>query len=114
MALLMLTMRSSTNSTSLSLSKLVQDLSVLVAEIRLGAWVQIRDQNYSLFTQATRTIQSVLDSVLTRTLVDSSVHSVYLPGLNHGATPDPGADLQPWDFEMDFWTSLEDQLRVEV
>ncbi|KAI1361340.1 hypothetical protein F5Y08DRAFT_347959 [Xylaria arbuscula] len=114
MALLTQGMGTYANSTTLSFSKLVQDLSVLVAEIRLGAWMQKGDPNFSLFTQATRTIQSVLDSALMQNLVSSTVDLTNASHSNLGVMSESIVGFPAWNFEMDFWMNLEDHLAVET
>lgn len=89
-----------------SRSKMVQDLSVLVAEIRTGAVIQDGEPNFALFTRATQTIQSLLDSLMvwrsTATAVDSQI------SWGAGQPDDWGlcSDLDPWEFEMRFWANL--------
>ncbi|KAJ5721970.1 hypothetical protein N7488_000005 [Penicillium malachiteum] len=90
-------------------SKMVQDLSALVAEITIGAWIQTGDPNFALFSRATRTIRSLLDSLI--------AWKAY-PGPNKPSEPytndmasltedwNAFIDSQPWEFEMDFWASL--------
>ncbi|OHE93140.1 hypothetical protein CORC01_11552, partial [Colletotrichum orchidophilum] len=86
-----------------SRSKMIQDLSVLVAETRTGAWIQAGEPNFALFTRATGTIQTMLDSLLAarptaeevQTSDDAPVE-VWEPYANH----------QLWDFEMEFWSNL--------
>ncbi|KKY13512.1 putative fungal specific transcription factor domain-containing protein [Diplodia seriata] len=87
-------------------SRMVQDLSVLVAEMRAGVLIKAGEPNFALFTRATRTIQSLLDSLM-----------VWRPD------PDANADLlgctadflegwqtqggfEPWEFEQGFWEGL--------
>lgn len=87
---------------------MIQDLSVLVAEITIGAWIQPGEPNYALFAQATRTIQSLLDS-LTAAKEQTSKTSDSQQLINSdGAdtTWDPYINSQSWELEMDFWASL--------
>ncbi|KAM0460589.1 hypothetical protein ACHAPV_004865 [Trichoderma viride] len=105
-----LALLSSTNPDShqFSRSKMIQDLSVLVAEITIGAWIQPGEPNYALFAQATRTIQSLLDS-LTAAKEQTSKTSDSQQLINSdGAdnTWDPYINSQSWELEMDFWASL--------
>ncbi|KAH8199188.1 hypothetical protein TruAng_006657 [Truncatella angustata] len=94
-----------------SFSQLIQDLNVLVVEIRLGAWIQKGHPNFALFTQATQTIQSLLDAVMSRQL-GTDTGSTQAAQFDFSTMPDSTVRFQPWEFEMDFWTSLEDQLKV--
>ncbi|KAJ0116896.1 hypothetical protein J7T55_003310 [Diaporthe amygdali] len=86
-----------------SRSKMIQDLSVLVAEIKTGAWIQAGEPNFALFTRATRTIQALLDSLLAARPVTAATQTsrneqaeIWEPYTNH----------QVWDFEMEFWSNL--------
>lgn len=87
---------------------MIQDLSVLVAEITIGAWIEPGEPNYALFSQATRTIQSLLDS-LTAAKEQTLKGSDSKPLINPDAadsTWDPYINSQSWELEMDFWASL--------
>jgi hypothetical protein len=96
-------------------SKVLQDLSVLAAEIRIGAVIQAGEPNFALFTRATRTIQSLLDTLM------ASEFPARLPSRLPEAEPilpqqhlnfdlledwDPWINADPWEFESDFWTTL--------
>lgn len=98
-----------TGCTPFPRSKIVQDLSALVAEITLGAWIQPGEPNFALFSRATQTIRSLLDS-LTAWKAQSVQHQPDSSYANEMAsmTEDWNAfiDSHPWEFEMDFWASL--------
>ncbi|KAM0519145.1 hypothetical protein ACHAPE_004145, partial [Trichoderma viride] len=105
-----LALLSSTNPDShqFSRSKMIQYLSVLVAEITIGAWIQPGEPNYALFAQATRTIQSLLDS-LTAAKEQTSKTSDSQQLINSDGADnnwDPYINSQSWELEMDFWASL--------
>ncbi|KAJ5607118.1 hypothetical protein N7537_003737 [Penicillium hordei] len=87
-------------------SKMLQDLSTLVAEISIGAWIQAGEPNFALFTRATQTIRSLLDS-LTAWKPHTELCSSH-QNENTYLTEDWNAfiDSQPWEFEMDFWANL--------
>ncbi|CAG8367868.1 unnamed protein product [Penicillium salamii] len=87
-------------------SKMVQYLSALVAEITIGAWIQTGEPNFALFTRATRTIQSLLDSLMAWTPQVGSYSSHQ--NQDTGLTEDWNTliNSQPLEFEMDFWASL--------
>ncbi|KAH7145479.1 hypothetical protein B0J13DRAFT_553560 [Dactylonectria estremocensis] len=91
-----------TDTISHSRSKMIQALSVLVAEVTTGAWIQAGEPNFALFTRATRTIQSLLDSLL-------AARPPEVPqDLGHNLIEawDPYASSPLWEFEMDFWENL--------
>jgi hypothetical protein len=87
---------------------MIQDLSVLVAEITIGAWIQPGEPNYALFSQATRTIQSLLDSLTAakeqNSRASDSQNLINSDGADN--TWDPYINSQSWELEMDFWASL--------
>ncbi|KAJ5496528.1 hypothetical protein N7463_008515 [Penicillium fimorum] len=87
-------------------SKMLQDLSTLVAEISIGAWIQAGEPNFALFTRATQTIRSLLDS-LTAWKPHTELCNSH-QNENTDLTEDWNAfiDSQPWEFEMDFWANL--------
>ncbi|KAH8122896.1 hypothetical protein LI328DRAFT_169252 [Trichoderma asperelloides] len=96
------------DSHQFSRSKMIQGLSVLVAEITIGAWIQPGEPNYALFSQATRTIQSLLDS-LTAVKEQTSKTSDSQQLINPDGADnswDPYINSQSWELEMDFWASL--------
>lgn len=85
----------------------IQDLSVLVAEIRTGAFIQAGEPNFALFNRATGTIQRLLDSVMSWGNVQPEP-----PSSQDNSTPqfveywDPCLNFEGWEFEMDFWANL--------
>lgn len=87
---------------------MIQNLCVLVAEIRAGAVISPRQPFYELFTRAARTIQSILDSSLTL----STQPQINLDSQQGSAMPDlfadwnPDISLEPWDFDAGFWENL--------
>ncbi|CAH0005360.1 unnamed protein product [Clonostachys byssicola] len=89
-----------------SRSKLVQDLSVLAAEITVGAWIQPGDPNFALFTRATKTIQSLLDSLISWQTNPAPAQSEQPMNENFMGDLDPSFNFQSWEFEMNFWTDL--------
>lgn len=91
-----------THNFSNSRPKIIQALCVLVAEVETGSWIQAGEPNFALFSRATRTIQSLLNSVLVAP--PNSVPSDVNDSLQDGW--DPFASLQPWEFELDFWANL--------
>lgn len=88
-----------------SRTKMVQDLSVLVAEIRTGAVIQGGEPNFALFTRATQTIQSLLDSLMVWRSPGAPANVQPSLGLNE--VEDWGVlGMDPWEFEFGFWANL--------
>lgn len=89
-----------------SRTKMVQDLSVLVAEIRTGAVIQDGEPNFALFTRATQTIQSLLDSLMVWRSPGATAN--VQPSLGLCDLEDWGllGNLDPWEFEFGFWANL--------
>ncbi|KPM45974.1 hypothetical protein AK830_g722 [Neonectria ditissima] len=96
-----------TGASPFSRSRLVQDLSVLVAEIRTGAMIQAGEPNFALFTRATSTIQSLLDSLMTwgQSRTDT-LNSQVDTSTQYMDRWDPCINFDPWEFEIDFWANL--------
>ncbi|KAB2569457.1 hypothetical protein DBV05_g11869 [Lasiodiplodia theobromae] len=105
----------------LSRSKMVQDLSVLVAEIRAGALIQAGEPNFALFTRATSTMQSLLDSLMVVWRSPEQPAGQQQTGGQQGQMDVSGVgsitdvtlddwnaciDFEPWEFEQGFWASL--------
>jgi hypothetical protein len=87
---------------------MIQDLCVLVAELRSGAIISPGDPCFELFTQATCTISSILDSSLTLASPPKA-HMANLQGstsFDIGTNWNPDITFEPWDFETDFWENL--------
>jgi hypothetical protein len=86
--------------------KMLQNLTVLYTEVTIGAWIQAGDANYLLFEQATSTIKILLES---KTLWGPSQTQPGPPSISQTSELgqwDPYFELQPWDFEMNFWANL--------
>ncbi|KAL6874613.1 hypothetical protein HDV57DRAFT_237261 [Trichoderma longibrachiatum] len=94
------------DSRQFSRSKMIQALSVLVAEITIGSWIQPGEPNFALFSQATRTIQSLLDSLTALKVPSEASDSQQLLGTDGTDNWDPYINSQSWELEMDFWASL--------
>ncbi|RAK98555.1 fungal specific transcription factor domain-containing protein [Aspergillus ibericus CBS 121593] len=104
--LAMLKQRHAPMPTGLSRAKVLQELSVFVVEIQKGMIVKRGDPIYVLLSQATHTIQRVLESFhLGRTEAGWEAGDA-----NTHLADDWGVTLGPdvWDFETGFWDSLVD------
>ncbi|RFN46915.1 taurine catabolism dioxygenase taud/tfda [Fusarium flagelliforme] len=99
-----------------NISKVFQDLSILVAEIERGTLVYVDSPNYALLARATQIIKSLLDRVIsssfkTGTIVEPQQQTAEnaeqwsaLNDTNLGLWDNSG--LQ--DFETNFWLNLAD------
>jgi hypothetical protein len=101
--------RSGTSTPTRIKSKMIQDLCVLVAELRSGAIVSPGDPSFELLTQATSTISSILDSSLTlasppRAHMANVQGSAPFSDISNNWNPD--LTFEPWEFEADFWQNL--------
>ncbi|KAJ4256028.1 hypothetical protein NW762_009102 [Fusarium torreyae] len=90
-------------------AKCVQDLNILVAKLKVGAIVRAGEANFALFSRATRTMQSLLNSLADgtsfgtqQTQTQDSNNAYLASDLNLFA------NFEPWDFEVDFWANLAD------
>ncbi|PNS15967.1 hypothetical protein CAC42_4368 [Sphaceloma murrayae] len=99
-------------ASSLSMSRVVQDLQVIVAQVETGALVHFQDANYALLDAATRTIKSLIDRAITGKLPQraeptTDISTDDLPIENDPFMSTWGQhDLQ--DFEADFWVNLSE------
>jgi len=100
----------------LSVSKLIQDLSVLASEVEIGGLLQVGSPNYALLYRASRTIRSLLQVTLSPNGPLAKQHRTEEQDI-HITEQDPQAnmmfapfDIMPntnlWGFEQDFWQDL--------
>lgn len=100
--------RSGTSTPTRIKSKMIQDLCVLVAELRSGAIISPGDPSFELFTQATSTISSILDSSLTLA-PPPRAHMANIQGntsFDLGSNWNPDITFEPWTLELGLWDSL--------
>ncbi|KAH8646906.1 putative Zn(II)2Cys6 transcription factor [Xylariales sp. PMI_506] len=106
---------STMQSSDVDLSKVVQNLSVLVAEMETGTLIRAHDPNYKLLSSASHTIGSLLNRILSGKL--STIPNFQAPPSSSTpllGTVDQSASWSAWeshalqDFESDFWTNLAD------
>ncbi|KZF19088.1 hypothetical protein L228DRAFT_257174 [Xylona heveae TC161] len=95
--LAMLKQRNTPSTAKMWQSRVLQNLSVLVAEIQIGTLIKPGEPNYALFSKATHTIQKFLDSV------HSTLAKETTP-LNYGN--DDWTTYLTQDFEVGFWQNL--------
>ncbi|KAK1145368.1 hypothetical protein N8T08_004243 [Aspergillus melleus] len=88
-----------------SRTRILQDLSIFVAEIQIGAIVREADPIYGLITKATQTIQRFLESFYSEPLHPAPDMAADEQRVDDWASV-LGQDL--WDFETGFWQSLAD------
>lgn len=105
---------STTEIPDISVSKVFQDLSILVGEIERGTLVYIDSPNYALLARASQTIKSLLDRILTPLQSVAAMpgnQSALLLGSETMATLEDG-NWGLWDnsnyqeFEINFWDNL--------
>ena len=90
----------------------LQNLTVLVAEVETGALVHTEDPNYALLARATQTIQSLISRIFTGELTKPAptrlIEAVSLPVADDDVDEETAywINQNPWDFEMDFWNNL--------
>ncbi|KAM5349440.1 hypothetical protein ACJ41O_005945 [Fusarium nematophilum] len=86
-------------------AKVIRDLGIVVTEVDLGTIVRPTEPNYALLSRATDTIKKFLIRFHTRDMEYDRGR-----GLDITRTMPDSWDLQsqlePWDFEIDFWNSL--------
>jgi len=117
---------SSIQQADVSVSKVIQDLSVLVAKVDTGALITVENPNYALLTEATRTVKTLLDrlsiSVVTtqNNAAGTAEREVIVNPESLPPPPSPSLSLprtmqdewmpwlqqNTWDFELDFWNDL--------
>ncbi|KAJ5132889.1 hypothetical protein N7448_007047 [Penicillium atrosanguineum] len=102
--LLLALLKQHSHTPGISRNKILQDLSVFVAEVQIGTIVKPGDPNYALLSKATSTIQRFLDSF-------HSDAGQPVPEAGHEEGSDDWAALLSqdlWDLEAGFWRSLAD------
>ncbi|XHG07179.1 hypothetical protein AWENTII_010339 [Aspergillus wentii] len=101
-----------TDTLQTSMSKVFQDLSILVGEIERGTLVYIDSPNYALLARATQTIKSLLDRMMfpPHNMTTASGHQPALVESEQMAPWDDGTwglcDHYLQDFEINFWHNL--------
>lgn len=88
-------------------AKVIRDLGIVVTEVDMGTIVQPTEPNYALLSRATNTIKKFLECIFAR-------DRRYVPlqgteALEQAADLSswiPQAQLEPWDFEVNFWNNL--------
>lgn len=92
--------------------RVLQDLSVLVAHVESGILIDPSDPDYALLATATRSIQTILDKVLTFNTArpalvqeDSAAIAISRDDANEDWLLTLSGN-ENWDFEVDFWTNL--------
>lgn len=98
----MLRQRDVSNTMPVSWTRILQNLSIFVAEVEVGTFVRPGDPSYALLSKATLSIRRFLDSK----------HNEVIPQVG---SQDWAALLShdSWDFEFPFWENLSDRLSVD-
>lgn len=104
------------NFTELQRVEMLQNLTVLVTEIKVGAVLGPGDPNFELFTRATQIMQNLLDAVLITSLPRSRMvaqldkQQTALADRDREQNQDaewtPWINAGPMEFELDFWNNL--------
>ncbi|KAF2225364.1 hypothetical protein BDZ85DRAFT_194237 [Elsinoe ampelina] len=100
--------------------KVIQDLQVLVAQVETGALVRFEEANFGLLDAATRTIQNLLNRIITgklpHYLLNGSAQTSTQPNDNQSEVFwDTWTHNELPDFEADFWLNLgEHPLLIDV
>jgi hypothetical protein len=89
-----------------SRGRVLQDLGVLAAEIRIGTWVRSDEPNNALLQTASQTIQSFLDSVYSDEPSEAMRSATGDQQESNVSDWAPVPSLGSWDFEIGFWESL--------
>lgn len=87
-------------------ARVLQDLTVLAAEVERGTVVRPEEPNYALLSKATQTIQRFLDVIHSEEMIERAV-------LEQAPSQDDGQrmtqlDHDSWDFDIGFWQGLVD------
>ncbi|TVY32717.1 hypothetical protein LSUB1_G007604 [Lachnellula subtilissima] len=87
-------------------AKVLQDLTILAAEVERGTVVRREEPNYALLFKATQAIQRFLDRILS----EESTHVVAQQEIPFQSDNNWLAQLdhEPRDFDFDFWEGLVD------
>lgn len=89
---------------------MVQNLCVLAAEVKSGAVISPGEPSFEIFSQAARTIKSILDtSLIPAASLSTEAHDLVLQSsstFGFDVDWDPQINFEPWQFESDFWESL--------
>lgn len=101
-----------TENEEVSISKAIQDLSVLVAEVEIGVLVHHHDPNYALLTGATQTIKGLLKRIMSVDFARQPMTQPALDPLSLSPSDHLEGNFNEWeshnlpDFEVDFWLNL--------
>lgn len=87
-------------------AKVLEDLTVLAAEVERGTVVRREEPNYALLSKATQTIQRFLDCIRSEERTDmAGQEQVPFQRDDHWLAR---WDHDPRDFDIDFWQGLVD------
>lgn len=86
-------------------ARVLQDLTILVAEVERGTVVRREEPNYALLFKATQVIQRFLDRILSDESTDVAAQQP-IPFQSDNWLAQ--WDQEPRDFDFDFWEGLVD------
>lgn len=98
------------NSPRVPLAQILQDLTVLVAEVERGTIVRTEEPNYALLSEATQTIQRFLKFIHSGDRVDVIFQEQPQAQNDEGWLAQ--LDQDPWNFDVGFWQGLVDQTSI--
>ena len=87
--------------------RIVQDLYVLIAELKSGSVISAQEPNYAVFMRAMQTIQALLDTSLVWNPTTAPMNTAHDSNMmEYDADWNPGINFDPWEFELEFWENL--------
>lgn len=87
--------------------KVIRDLGIVVTEVELGTIVQPMEPNYALLSRATDTIKKFLIRFHSQVRQAGPIKCQDIPQtMPERAFWDLQSQLEPWDFEINFWDNL--------
>lgn len=100
-------LRRRTPGDALQDAQVIRDLGIVVTEVDLGTIVRPMEPNYALLSRATDTIKKFLIRFHTQDRqADPSQGLNILQPMPEGNQWDLQSQLEPWDFEINFWDYL--------
>ncbi|KAF4449670.1 Fungal transcriptional regulatory protein, N-terminal [Fusarium austroafricanum] len=99
-------LRRQTRYDSLQDAQTIRDLGIIVTVVDLGTIVRPMEPNYALLSRAIDTIKKFLVRFNAQDRQSGLVQGLNVPGTIEGSLWGLQCQLEPWDFEIDFWDNL--------